>query len=169
MPFVKDSLSLLIETAGSDLTTNTKAAMNESVIRSSYNHIAEASEPVLYGPEVVPVVKAGGEYFTEMNFLQPFMKSSRIKSISEALNAVAEANGLEPGAVGILIESDEGVTECIEKAIESANPKKKKAALDKMGKATDIVDKLKAKGVNVKKKIGIKCKECGKVNCECKK
>lgn len=167
MPFVKDSLSLLIEASEVDLRRNTRRAISESVVRSGYDRIEEVAEPVYYGPEIVPVVNIQGEYFTEMNFLHPYMKSAKIKSIAEALNNVAEANGLPVGAVGLLIESGSNVSECIDKAIESANPKKEKNVLDKIGKSIDISDKLKSKGINVKKKKKGKCPKCGKLKCEC--
>lgn len=78
MPFVKDSLSLLIEASEADLRRNTRRAISESVVRSGYDRIEEAAEPVYYGPEIVPVVNIQGEYFTEMNFLHPYMKLSLI-------------------------------------------------------------------------------------------
>ena len=167
MPFVKDPLSLLIEASDIDIKRNTKSAVRESAVRSSYDHIEEAAAPVYYGPQIVPVVEINGEYFTEMNFLHPYMKSAKIKSIAEALNNVALANGLSEGGVGLLIESGDNVTECINKAIESANPKKEKSVLDKIDKAVGISDKLKGKGINVKKKKKGKCPKCGKLKCEC--
>ena len=131
--------------------------------------LQDLGKPAVIGTDIgpVPVVNIQGEYFTEMNFLHPYMKSAKIKSIAEALNNVAEANGLPVGAVGLLIESGSNVSECINKAIESANPKKEKNVLDKIGKSIDISDKLKSKGINVKKKKKGKCPKCGKLKCEC--
>lgn len=169
MPFVKDSLSLLIEASASDLNYSTSRVMKESTVRSNYASIEEAAETVVYAPEIVPVVQVGNEFFTEMNFLHPFMKTNRIDSIAEALNIVAKANGLEEGAVGLLIESDKSVDECIGKALESGGAKKKDGVLDKIGKAVDLSGKLKKKGIKVKRKKPNVCPECGKVNCECKK
>lgn len=169
MPFVKDSLSLLIEASASDLNYSTTKVMKESTVRSGYASIEEVSESVVYGPEIVPVVQIGNEFFTEMNFLHPFMKTNRINSIAEALNMVARANGLREGAIGLLIESEKGVDECIGKALESGGNKKKDGVLDKIGKAVDLSGKLKKKGIKVKKKKADVCPECGKVNCECSK
>ena len=50
MPFVKDPLSLLIEASDIDIKRNTKSAVRESAVRSSYDHIEEAAAPVYYGP-----------------------------------------------------------------------------------------------------------------------
>lgn len=157
MPFVKDPLSLLIEASDIDLKRNTKVAVRESTVRSSYENIEEAAEPVYYGPDVVPVIKIGNEFFTEMNFLHPYMKSEGITSIAEALNNVSETNGLGKGSVGLLIESDGCVSDCINKAIESCNPKKENSILNKVDKAVGVAKALKDKGINVKKKKSTEC------------
>lgn len=152
MPFVKNAMDLLIESAEADLKTDTKSVVRESTIRSGYSSISEASEPIIYGPEVVPVIQIDDGYYTEMNFLYPFMNTNGIKSIAEALNYVAEANNLSEGDIGLLIESEGDVNECINKALESGNAKKKDNVLTKIGKAVDLTGKLKGKGIKVKKK-----------------
>lgn len=159
MPFVKDSLSLLIEAGAVDINNDTKSVVRESTIRKGYNQIESVSEEFIYGPEMVPVVSINNELFTEMNFLKPYMDTNGIRSISEALNNVAEANGLSECSVGLLIESDGGVDECISKALESGSPKKKENVFDKIGKAIDITDTLKKKGIKVKKKASAKKKK----------
>ena len=169
MPFVKDTLSLLIEASEIDIKRSSKSILRESTVRSNYRNIGEASEEVIYGPEIVPVVRMKDGYYTEMSFLHPYMKSAGITSIAEALNNVASANNLAKGAVGLLIESNECVGDCISKAIESADPNKENSVLNKIDKATGLSDKLKSKGIDVKTKKQAKCKECGKVKCECKK
>lgn len=169
MPFVKDALSLLIEASEIDIKRSSKSILRESTVRSNYRNIGEASEEVIYGPEIVPVVHMKDGYYTEMSFLHPYMKSAGITSIVEALNNVASANNLDKGAVGLLIESNECVGDCISKAIESADPNKENSVLNKIDKATGLSDKLKSKGIDVKTKKQAKCKECGKVKCECKK
>lgn len=168
MPFVKDAMTLLIESADVDLKTDTKYVVKESKVRSGYSSISEASESIIYGPEVVPVVSLDGGYYTEMNFLYPFMSTNGIKSIAEALNYVAEANGLSKDSVGLLIESEGDVNECINKAIESGSQKKKDNIISKIGKAIDLSDKLKGKGIKVKKKkTEKKCPKCGKSESAC--
>ena len=166
MPFVKDPLSLLIETSKTDLP-NTKMIVKESTAMSGYNGIAEVSESVVYDPSMVTVVKIGNEFFTEMNFLYPYMKSNGITSVVEALNNVAEANNLNSGDVGLLFESEDKI-ECDLK--EAKTPKKKDNVIDKVGKAVNLKDKLKDKGINVKKKKSDKkkvCPKCKKDPCEC--
>ena len=167
MPFVKDSLSLLIEAANNDLNANTRETINESAIRASYSHIEEAEYEFTYGAEMVPVIKMNDKYYTEMNFLHPFMKSNNIKTITEALDEVARANRLPVKSVGLLIEAENTVDANIAKAIESGNCKKKESALAKVSKAIGIADKLKKNGYDVKKKKPTKCPECGQINCSC--
>lgn len=169
MPFVKDSLSLLIEASAGDILSDTKTSFSEGAVRSGYESIEEASETVVYVPEMIPVVQIESEYYTEMNFLYPYMKTNHIKSISEALNNVAAANNLPECSVGLLIESDCSVDATITKAIESGNQKKKDSTLNKIKDAVNISDKLKKKGIKVKKKKPVVCPECGKTVCECGK
>lgn len=167
MPFVKDPISLLLECSEADLLRDTKSAIKESTIVSSYNKIEELSESVVYTPEMVTIVKIGNEYYTEMNFLQPYMKSNGIKSIAEALNDVAVSNNLAPKSVGLLIESKESVTDKIKDAIKSNNTKKKNAALDKTKKAEELVDKLKGDGFKVKTKKDEGCNPSSKKEGKC--
>lgn len=172
MPFVKDSLSLLIECAESDLKTDTKSIIRESSIRSGYESIPKASQAIRYDANIIPVISLDGGYYTEMNFLYPFMQSNGIKSISEALDLVAEANKLPKNAVGLLIESCDNVNGCIDEALKKGG-KAKDSVFNKISKALDLKDKLKAKGksVKTKKECGDVCSECGKpINeCTCKK
>lgn len=167
MPFIKDPISLLIESSELDIKSDTKSVVRESAVRSSYANIESVSESVVYTPEMVTVVNIGNEYYTEMNLLHPYMKTNEITSIAEALNNVAAANGLSEGAIGLLIESDDNVNECIDKALESGKPKKKDGILNKISKAVDLSDKLKKSGIKVKKKKSKKCPKCKKENCEC--
>jgi hypothetical protein len=170
MPFVKDSLSLLIEASDIDTKRSSKSILRESAVRSSYKKIKKAANVVKYGPEIVPVIKmSDGKYYTEMNFLHPYMKSAGISSIVEALNNVALANDLDTNSVGLLIESDECVGDCISKAVECADPKRENSVLNKIDKAVSLSDKLESKGIAVRTKQEEICPECGKVKCECKK
>lgn len=164
MPFVKDSLSLLIEASSNDLLTNTSEAITEGAVRAGYASIEEAVV-VPYDPQVVPVINIEGHYYTEMNFLHPYMKSNGIKSIAEALNNVATANGLPEKAVGLLIESETSVDDSITQAIESGNQKKKDSVFSKVDKAVGISKKLKKAGFDVKKKKSAKEGCCSKEGC----
>ena len=156
MPYIKDTMSILAECAAMDLGTSKTSVIKESEVRSSYSSIEEASEEFTIGGEMVPVFRVGEDLLTEANLLAPYMRSNNIKSIAEALDNVAEANGLAKHSVGLMIESQECVTDMIEKACEKAkstgNNKVKDAVLSKVDKATDLVDKLKKSGYPVKKK-----------------
>lgn len=156
MPFIKDSFSILAECAAFDLP-DTKRAVRESEVRSAYDSIEEISEEYFAVAEAVPVVEIQDEYFTEANFLAPFMRDSGIKSISEALDAIAEANNLEPKSVGLLIESKCEVSDMIEKACQKENSKMKDAVMDRVDKAANLAKSLKEKGHPVKCKK--KCKK----------
>ena len=168
MPYIKDTLSILAECATADVGTSKRSIVEESAIRSDYNAIEEAAEPVVITAEMVTVVKVGNDYMTEMNCLVPYMKTFGVTSVEEALNNVAVANGLPERSVGLLVES---------KA--AGNSKAKDACLKKVSKATDLVNKLKSKGIPVKAKKEVCSKEencpgCGKTEgCEkesgCKK
>jgi len=157
MPYIKDSFSVLAECAAIDLP-GTDGIVRESEVRSDYSSIEEVSEEYIATAEMVPVVKINEEYFTEATFLAPFMRDNGVKSIAEALDAVASANNLPAKSVGLLIESECGVSEMIGKACEKENAKVKDKVLDKVSKATRLAKSLKDKGYPCKKKKGTKCK-----------
>ena len=83
------------------------------------------------------------------------MTSNGITSVAEALNNVAQVNGLQEKAVGLLIESDDQVKSMINKAAKKGS-KAKERALDKVKKATKLPEKLKKEGFSVKKKKSVK-------------
>lgn len=185
MPFIKNSMDLLIEAAASDLKYNVSDAINESAVRSAYSKLESVHQFVKYSADMVPVVKVGDEFFTEMNFLAPYMRSNGVKSIAEALTNVSKANGLSENAVGLLVENDCSVSETMDKALAKGG-KAKDAALAKQEKGLHIIQKLKDRGKNVKKKADDddvetedecdmptkECKEgtcpkCGKSKSEC--
>lgn len=171
MPYIKDTLSILAECATADVGTSKRSIVEESAIRSDYNSIEEAAEPVVITAEMVTVVKVGNDYMTEMNCLVPYMKTFGVTSVEEALNNVAVANGLPERSVGLLVESKAAVDRMIEEACKKSkaagNSKAKDACLKKVSKATDLVNKLKSKGIPVKAKKEVcskeeNCPECGK-------
>lgn len=156
MPYIKDSFSILAECAAIDLP-DTRRVVRESEVRSEYENIEEAAADYTVVAEMVPVVPIGDEYYTEAQFMAPFMRDAGIKSMAEALDLIAEANGLPEKSVGLLIESNCSVTGMIEKACqkESAKGKENKikdAVMDKIDKATDLAKNLKSKGYPVKRK-----------------
>jgi hypothetical protein len=157
MPYIKDSFSILAECAAIDLP-DTQRVVRESEIKEGYNDIEEAAGEYNITAEMVPVVKIGEEYYTEAQLLAPFMRDSGIRSMAEALDAVAEANKLEPKSVGLLIESECAVTGMIEKACKKESSKIKDAVMDKVNKATNLAKDLKKKGFKVKRKANKKDK-----------
>ena len=91
MPYIKDSFSILAECAAVDLP-DTKRVVRESEVRTGYSDIEEAAGNYSITAEMVPVVQIGEEYYTEAQLLAPFMRDAGIRSMAEALDAVAEAN-----------------------------------------------------------------------------
>jgi hypothetical protein len=147
--FIKDPLTLLAECATSDLVSSTELSVEEASIINRYNSIEEASRIIRYDADVVPVVNIDGQYYTEMNWLSAYMNSNEIKSITEALDNVAESNKLPAHSVGLLIESSDGVAAIINKAITGA---KKNKALGKVAKSETLAEKLKKNGYPIKRK-----------------
>lgn len=151
MPYIKDSFSILAECAAIDLP-DTRRVVRESEVRSDYENIEEAESNYTATAVMVPVVQIGKEYYTESQFMAPFMRDAEIKSMTEALDAIAEANGLPEKSVGLLVESESNVTGMIERACQKESGKAKDVVMDKIGKATDLVKNLKSKGYPVKRK-----------------
>lgn len=151
MPYIKDTFSILAECAAIDLP-DTQRVVRESEVRSGYESIEEATGNYNITAEMVPVVQIENEFFTEAQSLAPFMRDANIKSIAEALDCVAEANKLEAKSVGLLVESKCSVNSMIEKACKSESCKIKDKVMDKVGKATELVNNLKSKGYPVKRK-----------------
>ena len=180
----KDSLTLLAEAADFDIANSAETAINESSILSTYEDIDEINEEVSYPAEMVPVVGIDGEAFTEMQYLAPFMTNNDITSVEEALDILAEVNNLPAKGVGLLVESQECVTDKINEAL-GKSKKAHKNILDKIARGEKLTGKLKKDGYKVKKKKSSKhksakskrkyitkegkqvCPECGKYPCEC--
>lgn len=157
MPYIKDSFSILAECAAIDLP-DTRRVVRESEVRSDYENIEEAAENYLASAEMVPVVQIGDEYYTEAQFMAPFMRDAEIRSMIEALDCIAEVNNLPAKSVGLLVENNCKVSEMIEKACQNESSKAKDAVMNKVGKATDFVKNLKSKGYPVKRKPDKKIK-----------
>jgi len=149
MPYIKDTYSILAECANVDLP-NTERAVMESEVEAAYSKIEEASQDYAVGAEMVPVISIDGKYYTEANFLAPFMRDAKISSMLEALDYVAEANGLQKCDVGLLIESDNFVKKMIDK--EKGNATRLKATINKVDKSNNLAKHLKDKGYPVLKK-----------------
>lgn len=151
MPYIKDSFSILAECAAIDLP-DTRRVVRESEVRSNYDTIEEASTIYEATAEMVPVIKIDNEYYTEAQFMAPFMRDAGIRSMTEALDYIAEANNLPEKSVGLLIESKGSVTKTIKKACEKGSNKVKDSVTDKINKAAELAKNLKSKGYPVKRK-----------------
>ena len=162
--FFKDTVTLLSEAAALDIKADTEAKMNRDEIAMACKEMAEVS--TFNTAESVLVYDTGVGYYTEMSHLSGFMKDNDIKSVSEALDLVAEANGLEPKEVGLVIESNE-ILSLLEKAENAKTDKAKAAATNKANKAIKVVKSLEKKGYKVAKKSEPKCSNCGKKKSEC--
>ena len=149
--FVKDAFKILVEAATDDLAADTAEQLENDQIISTYNDLDECGDTYSVTAEMVAVVKIGDEYFTEMNYLAPYMQDANIKSVVEAINNVAKANGLNEGDVGLLVDSQDSIDEMIEVAVAKGG-KAKANTLAKLAKAENLFGKLKSSGVAVKKK-----------------
>lgn len=162
--FFKDPITLLAECAEADLNYNLETTIEESKIISAYDKIEELEEEVNYAAEFVPVMKIADNYYTEMQYLAPYMQNNDIRNVAEALNNIAEANNLAPKEVGLIVESQDCVTDKINEALGKKNTK----FLGKVKKGEDLVSKLKSNGFKVKKKKSSK-KESGLLEAKNKK
>jgi hypothetical protein len=151
MPYIKDTFSILAECAAIDLA-DTRSAVRESEIRAAYESLDEVPDNYIVCAEMVPVMQIGSEYYTEASFLAPYMRDNGIRGMMEALDNIAYANNLPAKSVGLLVESNCGISEMIEKACQKETCGSKEAALQKIGKATGLVKSLKDKGYPCKKK-----------------
>lgn len=152
MPYIKDTFSILAECAAIDLP-DTKRVVRESEVRFGYESIAEATSDYKFTAEMVPVVELDGKYYTEAQCLAPFMRDAGIRSMMEALDAVAAANNLCAKSVGLLVESCCKVNEMIEKACQKESGKAKDAVMEKVGKATELAKTLESAGYPVRRKM----------------
>ena len=158
--FINSQFNILAEAASMDLNADTRTTLSEADIRATMESFEEISEDINVTAEMVKIIAVDNGYFTEANDIVPFMKANGIKSMAEALNLVAEANGLNEKEVGLLIESDDYINAMLEKADAKAkkgDKKVKESIINKIKKATELPKKLKDQGFPVKKK---KCKTC---------
>lgn len=151
MPYIKDSFSILAECAAIDLP-DTRRVVRESEVRSEYESIEEAETNYIATAEMIPVVQIGNAYYTEAQFMAPFMRDAGIRSMVEALDYIAEANNLPEKSVGLLIESECAVSSMIEKACQKESGKAKDVIMNKITKASDLAKDLKSKGYPIKRK-----------------
>ena len=108
MAFIKNPIRILAECAEAEAANNTEYALKEASVLERYKNFAESAEEVKITANMVPAVKIGDKYYTEMNLLLPFMRDNGIKSVARALDEIAEANELDKFGVGLLMESAGG-------------------------------------------------------------
>ena len=110
-------------------------------------------------------MKIDGEFYTEMQYIAPYMQNNDIANIAEALDNIAYANNLNKHAVGLIVESQECVTSKIKEALANKNFK----FLGKVKKGEDLASRLKSNGFKVKKKKSSKNESTGFIESESKK
>ena len=167
---IKNDLALLSEMAASDIKLNTKNVSRADTIHEVYSSIPEIEEPVVTEAcDVVITETANNNYYVEMVNLAPFMLDSGIKSISKALDMVAEANNLPVKSLGLVVESQENVDNAISKAKSNVNPKVLESTLNKLNKNNIAINHLLREGYKVAKKSKDSkvCPKCGKATCKC--
>ena len=172
---IKTNMALLAEAAAIDANLNIVNEANVDAVRESYNSIPECVGITVTEAADVVVTPVAGDYFVEMTNLAPFLLDSGIRSVSKALDMVAEANGLEPKSVGLIIDSQDTVSrmlyESTAKARKTGNDKIRENAISKVSKNIAIAKRLMSEGYKVaKKRSDAKvCSKCGKAKgkCEC--
>lgn len=172
---IKTNMALLAEAAAIDANLNIVNEANVDAVRESYNNIPECVGITVTEAADVVVTPVAGDYFVEMTNLAPFLLDSGIRSVSKALDMVAEANGLEPKSVGLIIDSQDTVSrmlyESTAKARKTGNDKIRENAISKVSKNIAIAKRLMSEGYKVaKKRSDAKvCDKCGKAKgkCEC--
>lgn len=172
---IKTNMALLAEAAAIDANLNIVNEANVDAVRESYNNIPECVGITVTEAADVVITPVAGDYFVEMTNLAPFLLDSGIRSVSKALDMVAEANGLEPKSVGLIIDSQDTVSrmlyESTAKARKTGNDKIRENAISKVSKNIAIAKRLMSEGYKVaKKRSDAKvCDKCGKAKgkCEC--
>ena len=172
---IKTNMALLAEAAAIDANLNIVNEANVDAVRESYNSIPECVGITVTEAADVVITPVAGDYFVEMTNLAPFLLDSGIRSVSKALDMVAEANGLEPKSVGLIIDSQDTVSrmlyESTARARKTGNDKIRENAISKVSKNIAIAKRLMSEGYKVaKKRSDAKvCDKCGKAKgkCEC--
>jgi hypothetical protein len=171
---IKSNLQILSEAAAVDLKNSTAGVLKADAVKEAYSNIEECIEPTVTEAADVVVTQTGdNRYYTEMTALAPFMMDAGIKSIAKALDMVAEANGLEPKEVGLIVDSQEYIESTIDsataKAKSTGNYKILENAVAKVHKNNQIIAKLLSEGYKVAKKNSESkvCPKCGKAKCKC--
>ena len=171
---ISTNLQLLSEAAQTDMKINTANRAKYDTVYEAYKNIPTMDElSVTEASDVIVTETRNHSYYVEMVNLAPFMLDSGIKSISKALDMVAEANGLEPGMVGLVVESQSAVDAKLESAKNRArstgNYNIVENVVNKINKNNLIINRLIREGYDVVKKSDSSkvCPKCGKATDKC--
>ncbi len=170
---IKSNLTILAEAAASDIKANSSASLKLDTVKEAYGAIPTINEPAVTEAADVIVNDTRDGYYVEMVNLAPFMMDSGIKSISKALDIVAEANGLEPKTIGLVVDSQANIEATLEaaqkRAKETGNYKLVENAISKVNKNNVLIKRLLSEGYKVAKKSEDSkvCPKCGKAKCKC--
>ena len=173
---ISSNLKLLSEAANNDININTNTRIKYESVLEEYNNIPEMDEiSVTEAKDVIITETLFGKYYVEMVNLSPFMLDSGIKSISKALDLVAEANGLRHEDLGLVVESQDAINAKLENARIRAKKTGNKNILEnmliKIHKDNLLIKKLISEGHDVVKKSSDSkvCPKCGKAmdKCDC--
>lgn len=170
---VKSNIRLLSEMAESDVKIGTQVRSERETIVREYADIPELEDEVCTEASDVIVHDTSDGYYVEMVNLAPFMMDAGLKKIGEALDLVAEANGLDHREIGLIVDSHVSVGKMLESAEQRANrsnnPRILESALGRVKKDNDIISHLFAEGyrVRTKNKKAKVCPKCGKAKCRC--
>lgn len=133
MSLYKKSLELISELAKTECGDNCKTINNKNAkiefdtVMASIQNVANSE--FKYVPEAVNVQVTKAGYLVEMDDLAKFMIGADIRNFSEALDLVAEGNGVEKGSIGICIDED-----AVEVSMNEAVKGKNKGVCKKCGK-----------------------------------
>lgn len=170
---IKSNIRLLSEMAESDVKVGSKIRSERASIVSEYANIPESEDFICTEASDVVVHQTEDGFYVEMVNLAPFMMDAGLKKIGEALDLVAEANGINHREVGLVVDSHYSVGKMLESAEERANrnnnPRILESALARLKKDNDIISHLFAEGyrVRAKNKKSKVCPKCGKAKCRC--
>lgn len=131
-----------------------------NILVEAYNNIKEMPEVIRTTASMVPVIESQGNYVVETNYLIPFMRENGIETVEEALDMVAEANGLEPKHVGLVVAAQDGINSLSESEVSEAVEAKLEGFLR-------MADRLLENGYPVFKKISAIYEDAHGPNCHC--
>lgn len=162
--FIKDPYNILLEACKSECGECNDLAEEEveQELEDEYAEVEEVEDgETFYNADMVNVIRhdpdpveedADVYYLVDMEDLGKYMDVNEIKEPEEAIEQIADANGIEESAICIVIESDDAMKQLIEEAKNIKKSDAKKIKLGKISGATKLIKDLKNKGIKLKKK-----------------